>query len=388
MGNIKKAVDVIREENLSGWLFYNVHHRDKIADLFLNIPEERINTRPWIYAVPVRGKPLKLVHAIEASILDELPGRKIVYNSRQKFLEGLDELKEAGTDYAVQYSTWNPEISFMDHGVAELLKSTGFNIVSSENLILKTLGVLDDSGISSHQNAAEILYSSVNTVWNKIFNMFLRERDVKEGDIQGWFSEILKEENMISDSPPIVASGKNSGDPHYMPKNGGAVLKRDTVVQFDIWAKFDTKNAVYADISWVGYLGEKIPPEMEKLFSTVKRARDETVNFISEKISAGMPVSGADADRKEREVLTAGGYSDYIKHRTGHSIGTEVHGFGINLDSIEFPDERNLINGSCFSVEPGLYLPEYGMRTEIDVYIKKEKVVISGSKPQENLLHF
>jgi len=385
--NLRKAVNAIREEELSGWLFYNIHHRDIVADLILGIDKGKVNTRPWVYIVPAHGMPVKIVNAIESEVLDELPGREIVYGSREDFLKALGEAAEPGHSYAAQFSAWDPEISFLDHGTAGVLKAKGFNLVSAENLILKFSGLLDDAGMESHEKAGKILYEIVNTVWSKIFNVFLTGKKVCEGDVRQWILKMFDDEGLITESAPIVAAGRNSSNPHYMLIDGGIQLKRDTIVQFDIWARLKSSGAVYADISWVGYLGSEVPEEMERLFNAVKSARDETVNFIAEGLEKQSGVTGADADRKSREVLIKAGYEDYIRHRTGHSIGTEVHGFGINLDSVEFPDERNILNGSCFSVEPGVYLPKYGMRTEIDVYIKKDKIYVSGGKPQEKLLH-
>jgi Xaa-Pro aminopeptidase len=190
----------------------------------------------------------------------------------------------------------------------------------------------------------------------------------------------------VSDTPPIVGAGRHTSDPHFSVDGRGAAREQGALVQFDVWAKETTPGAVYSDISWLGVCAPSPAPLQQRLFEAVRDAREAAVSLLQRRLAAGTPVSGADVDRAAREVLVDRGFAQGIMHRTGHSIGARVHGYGVNLDSVEFPDERILTEGACFSVEPGLYLQELGMRTEIDCLIHDGELSISGTGRQFALL--
>ncbi len=380
------------EENLSAWLFYNLHHKDPISDRILNVSGTAVNTRPWMYLLRRDGSAEKLVHGIEEKILDHLAGRKRVYSTRQQFLSHLREMAGGLQQVACQFSSELPGISFLDHGTARLLQDCGFTLTGASSMIQRFLGVLDREGIDSHLRAAGHLYDIVEEVWERLRKEMRSDTPVWETTVQGWILGLFEELDLATDSAPIVAVGAHSADPHYNPDGGsserGAVLEPDSVLQLDLWAKEKRNGAIYADISWVGVLGTHTPPKVEAAFRTVVEAREEALRFIEESLSGGNNVSGEQVDRRVRAFVEQSGYGDYLRHRTGHAIAEEVHGFGVNLDSVEFPDPRLLLEGSCFSIEPGLYLEEFGLRSEIDVYISMGRPMVSGKKPQYELLHF
>jgi Xaa-Pro dipeptidase len=392
MINIEQASTAMREENLSAWLFSNFHHKDPISDRILGVDPIATNSRPWIFVLRQDGSAEKLVHTIEARILDHLPGRKRVYASRGEFLANLREMAAGLKEVACHVSSQLPAISHLDHGTAKLLEGCGFTLSSASALIQRLLGGLDRNGIESHRRAADQLYDIVSAVWQRLRKEMRAGVPVWETTVQGWILGMFEELGLTTSSPPIVAAAENSADPHYSPGNGaavrGAALSPGALLQLDLWAKEKTPESIYADISWVGVLDTRVPEKEAGVFETVVQARELAVSFIGQSLDLGRRVTGEQVDRQVRDFLERSGYGAALRHRTGHSIDQEVHGFGVNLDSVEFPDSRLLLEGSCFSVEPGVYLDEFGMRSEINVYISRGKPVVSGKKTQFELLHF
>jgi Xaa-Pro dipeptidase len=391
MFRYQRLLDAIRRESLAGWLFYNQHHHDEIADRILAVDKRAVNTRPWVYLCFARGEPVKLVHVIEANILDHLPGRTIVYHGREEFTARLAELggAAAGTKghWGADFSERFPRLSFLDHGFAHMLQNLGFILQSAETLIPAVLSELSDEEIASHEEASRALHAVIGLVWERIEAAIgAGQGPIGEGDVHGWIMELFNKYNLETDGPLIVGAGKNTSLPHYFPQGKGETLARGQVVQLDIWGKLKAPGAIYADISWVGVLDRAAHDNVARAFRAVCEARDRTVELIADNLARGEQVSGAAADQCAEASLVAAGYGDFIRHRTGHSIDTEVHGFGINLDSREFPDARPLANGSCFSVEPGVYLGDFGIRSEIFFYKKNQRPVISGGAPQRELL--
>lgn len=370
----------IRDEELDGWLFCNFHHRDALSDAILDLPADSTNSRIWVCAVSANAEPLKIVHAIEVSILDKIPGSTVVYQSREEFTAALKGLADA--HWGVHISDTLPAISLLDAGLAHTFKSAGLGLCSAAGLVQRFKGLLDTEGIASHERAADHLYDIVALAWERVRDAHTLRQPLCEGDIRGLFMEEIHRRGLTSDHSPIVGAGVNSGNPHYDFSGVGATFVEGDVIQFDLWAKEASPGAIYADISWVGVFARKAPPRVEQVFTDLVSAREEAYRFISE----GRALSGADVDRKMRELLIGMGYASALKHRTGHGIDTEVHGYGVNMDSVEFPDSRPLLEGSCFSLEPGLYFAEFGLRTEIDVYIKNGKPVVSGKDRQFNIL--
>lgn len=381
---LSRIRDAIRQENLDGWLFYNFRHRDTLADQILRVDQSLSNTRPWIYAVPVEGVPCRIVHRIEAGILDALDGTTTFYSSREELHRALEPL--AGRTWAVHASETLPVLSFLDAGTVDLLRRAGLRLTSAETLVQRLQGLLDDSRIASHRRAAVKLYGIVQTAWDAVREAYAREQTIREGDIRSLILSEMDRLGLQTDHPPIVASGAHSGDPHYDFNGCGAPFAHGDIVQLDMWAKEHDAEAIYADISWVGVFAEKAAEEQTKAFAALIAARDSAVEYIRRELDEGKRPSGAAVDRRTRDILREAGYEDALRHRTGHGIDTECHGSGANLDSIEFPDSRLLLDGSCFSIEPGVYFSTFGLRTEIDVYIQSGQAIVSGADIQHELL--
>ena len=423
--DINKIKKAILKENLSGWLFFSFKHRDSIADLLLKIDKKATNSRGWFYIIAAEKENTKIVHSVEPDTLKEYSGKTIIYTSKEELKAILKQF--SGMCFAVQSDNNLTQISFLDNGTASILCECGIKIVSSASLIKKMLGNLDNEQISMHEKAADLLYKIMEETWEYLSINFKKSKKITETLIQSFILERFEKNNLITNSPPLVAFGKNSANPHYntpcsfshhpaliepsqafsrglcrsrrisnQTTSKSSFLKKNTIIQFDIWAKCRTQNSskignpgnkcVYADISWVGFSGSDCPDEIVKSFDAITGARDSVISFIKENLKAGKEVSGFDADKKARNFLFDAGYKkDEIKHRTGHAIDIELHGYGTNLDSIEFPDKRILSNGSCFSVEPGLYFKDFGVRTEINCYIIKNKLYVSGGIPQNDI---
>jgi len=383
--NINDIQKAISGESLDGWLFFNFLHRDPLSDKILKIDSSRMNSRAWYYMVPAAGEPLKICHAVEPDSLEGLPGSTEIYSSRRGLLAILSRFSgNWGAQFSVELTT----VSTLDYGTAMMLEEAGLELKSSAGLIQRLSGLIDDAGLESHEEAAAHLYQIVELVWERITDFFSRENGgtLLEKEVQKWILDEFKNRGMLTEHMPVVASGCNSGNPHYAAENHDNPVHKDRVLQLDLWAKLDKQGSIFADISWLGYTGNEAPSDISRMFYAVRDARDRCADFIRESLESGKTVTGADADAETRKVLISRGYEDLIKHRTGHGIDTEVHGSGTGLDSVEFPDRRLLLNGSCFSIEPGLYSPEFGMRTEIDGYIQNGQFRISGPGPQTEIL--
>ncbi|MDR1626760.1 MAG: M24 family metallopeptidase [Spirochaetia bacterium] len=392
----EKMKEAILRENLGGWLFSTLHGRDTLSLSILggirgkDQPAVSKNTRPWYYFVFAEGQALKIVHSIEPDILADIPGETLEYYSREALASALRSRvlpRLGGRELACQFSGELPVLSFLDHGTAVFLQSLGFRLASSAVLLQRFLGLLDDRGFESHREAASCLYAIIETVWARLERAMDGGR-VFEGAVLSWIAEELEKASLNRSPGLIVAAGPNSGNPHHGIAGRGSPIGRDQIVQFDIWAKKKASGAVYADISWVGFTGKDPLPRMKKDFAVLAGARDAAVAFIASALEAGRPVRGMDVDAHVRAVLAGAGYGGALRHRTGHGIDTRVHGCGVNLDSVEFPDSRLLLEGSCFSVEPGIYFADYGMRSEINVIIKEGRPFVSGKTPQKELLVF
>jgi Xaa-Pro dipeptidase len=347
----------------------------------LSVPARKINSRGWFYFIPATGTPEKILHAIESSNLDHLPGNAFIYSSQKELITCLARI--SGKKVAVQYSKDLAIISYLDYGMAENLKDAGITLVSSATLLQRLQSTLDEKMISSHETAANHLYEIVKIVWDRVRATF-PSSSLTEGEVQRWILNEFEERGLETDHPPVTASGVHSADPHYAPVGEGALLEKEEVLQLDMWAKLP--GGIFADISWVGYLGEKAPPEVEAVFAALVSARDGCVELINSRLSKKCSVEGKEVDTHARGIIESRGYGRFLMHRTGHSIDTRCHGSGVNLDAVEFPDSRFLLEGSCFSIEPGIYTPTFGLRTEIDVYISAGVPVVSGAKPQHRVL--
>jgi len=381
---IQKAIHL---EKVGGWLFSSFQHRDPLSESILELDRSSKNTRPWFYIVYPEGAPAKIVHTIERNILDALPGETFLYDSRDLLIQLFRRVVLPKTQrLACQFSPTLRVISFLDHGTALLLEECGFTLVSAATLLQRFRGTLTEEMVQSHQRASTQLYEIVKGTWNLICQQLSGGHPLYEGEVQQHILKELENRKLYTHSPPIVACGAHSGNPHYSPQGKGSLLELKQVIQLDLWAKEEGDFGTYADISWVGFTGTTPPPSLEDGFAILTEARDRTIYFIQQKLENKESVSGKEVDAFCRNFLKEAGYGQALKHRTGHGIDRELHGFGVNLDSVEFPDDRFLLEGSCFSIEPGLYFADYGMRTEVNAYVWKGQLHLSGPYRQTTLL--
>lgn len=387
---IEQMQKAIRELGLDGWLFCNFAHRDKLTDTLLALEPAQVATRRWFYLLRASGgTSLKIVHGIESDGLDRLEGDTLCYSGKSDLIDSLRNL--AGLRVAVLCDPDIQVLSTMDASSLQLIQSCGIVTVSAAALIQRTKGLLDQNGIATHEKAAGILYRIVSDSWRLVRTAFHTGQPVYESTIQSFMLQQIAAAGMITDHPPIVAAGPNSGNPHYsiptdvaVDNRAGRRLEAGDVVQFDLWATFP--GGIYADISWIGYCGTAVPPEIQYRFETVIAARDLVKPAIEIAFARGQPITGAALDVLVRSFLRDRVPAEALRHRTGHGIDTDCHGSGVNLDSVEFPDHRLVLEGSCFSVEPGIYFPDAGFRTEINLYIHHGKPVLSGSERQLAIL--
>ena len=382
--DIAAIQSALRERNLDAWLFYDHHHRDPIAYRLLGLPEKLMVTRRWFYLIPAEGEPQKLVHKIESGHLDSLPGKKRTYAAREELFDGLKQMLALHRDLAMQYSPNNSvfTISLVDAGTVDLIRGLGKNVVSSGDLIAQFEATWTEEQIKSHFSARDSIDAITAAAFQEIGRR-VRNGGTNESEIQQWILEAFARENLIADDPPVVAVNANSADPHYSPSNNPAPIREGDFVLLDIWGKKDVPGAVYYDITWTGFVGKAPSDRMRDVFRTVRDARDAGATFVKQAIGAGQKIAGWQVDQAVRGVIKKAGFGDYFVHRTGHSISTDVHGNGANMDDLEIHDERQIQPNSCFSIEPGVYLPEFGVRSEINMLVRTNSAEVTGRMQTE-----
>ncbi len=375
----------LRDRNIDGWLFYDHHHRDPIAYRVLGLPETLMATRRWLYLIPAQGEPVKLVHKIEAGHLDSLPGQKREYASWQELFDCVKVMLKDHRDIAMQYSPNNLifYVSLVDGGTIELIRGLGKNVVSSGDLVAQFEATLTEDQIKSHFAARDAIDAITATAFQEI-GARARNGGTTEYEIQQWFMEAFGRENLITDDPPIVGINANSGNPHYEPRSdSSASVREGDFVLAGCLGKKNIPNAVYYDITWTGFIGKAPSERMRGIFEIVRDARDAGIKTVQEAFAAKRPIAGWEVDRAVRDHITNAGYGQYFIHRTGHSIGTEIHANGANMDDLEIHDERRILPNSCFSIEPGIYLPEFGVRSEVDVLARSNSAEVTGKIQRE-----
>ena len=375
----------LRERNIDGWLFYDHHHRDPIAYRVLDLPQDLMVTRRWFYLIPAEGEPVKLVHKIEAGHLDSLPGKKLQYAGWQELFDNIKTMLKRFRDIAMQYSPNNLvfTISLVDGGTLDLIRGLGKNVVSSGDLVAQFESTLTEEQIKSHFAARDSIDAITAAAFQEI-GMRVRNGGTNEHKIQQWILEAFRREKLVTDEPPIVAVNANSGNPHYEPRaESSAPIRDGDLVLLDIWGKKNTPGSMYYDITWTGFIGKTPSHKMVEIFSVVRDARDVGIQTVVEAITAGRTIAGWEVDRATRNYIKSAGYGDYFVHRTGHSIASDIHANGANMDDLEIHDERRILPNSCFSIEPGIYLPEFGVRSEINVMVRPNSAEVTGKIQRE-----
>jgi len=388
--NIDAIQAALREAGHDGWLFYDHHHRDPIAASILGLDPKAHITRRWYYFVPASGEPRKLVHRIEQGRLDTLPGTKALYSSWQELAAGLDTMLAGAKRLAMQYSPNNDimYVSMVDAGTVEFLRAMGKQIVSSADLVSQFEAVLSEDQIASHSFAQRAIDAILAEGWLEIAR-HLRPAQGKglpytEFNHVQWLSEAMRREGLVWDDGPNVSVNANCSDSHYEPTaQQTATICDGDFLLIDIWARVNKPATVYYDVTWTGVVGREPSAREQLVFETVRNARDAAIAAVEQAFAENRPIRGFEADDAARNVIRAAGFGEYFTHRTGHNIGHEIHGPGAHLDNLETHDERRLLPNTCFSVEPGIYLPEFGVRSEIDMLTAPGKAWVTGRTQRE-----
>jgi len=373
--------------HVDGWLFYDFRGRDPIAQRILKLPAA-MRTRRWFYFVPAKGTPRKLVHKIEAQALESLPGENFYYAGLQELEKGLKKILGHTKNIAMQYSPKNaiPYISMVDAGTVEMVRGVGTKVVSSADLIQKYEACWTDDQLRSHEEAGRAIDIIVRGAFQHAAKCVREHTTLTEFELKQWIQGGFEAAGLHAEEGPDVAVGAHASDPHYGPTaETAAPIRKDDLLLLDVWGKLKTPGSVYYDITWIGYLGKKVPEKYAKVFRAVKNARDKAVELICSSAAAGKPLQGWQVDNAARTVIEKAGYGKYFFHRTGHNLGEAVHGNGANMDGLETHDVRRLIPRTCTSIEPGIYLAEFGIRSEVNVYIDDRSARVTGAVQKEIL---
>ncbi len=379
----------LREQHLDGWLFFDHHRRDPLAYRVLGLDRALDPTRRWYYLIPDEGEPRKLVHRIEASVLDSLPGEETAYSSWSGLIDGLTRLIGGRRRLAMQYSPKCsiPYVSMVDAGTVELVRSLGAEVASSANLIQYFEARWDEAKLASHVEAGRRVDAIRRAAFELAGERTRAGVELTEWELQQFILSRFAESGLITDHGPIVGVNENAADPHYEPsQQASRRIQRGDLLLIDMWAKLNQPRSVYYDITWTGFCGSQAPAEVERVFQVVREARDRAIRRVQSAAEKGEPLHGFEVDDEARGYIKSQGFGDYFVHRTGHSIGEEVHGAGANMDNLETHDERSIIPWTCFSVEPGIYLEKFGVRLEVDVFVGDREAKVTGEIQEELVL--
>ena len=386
---IERIQKVLDTESLDGWLFYSFRGSDPIAENILKLDRTQITTRRWAYFVPTIGEPQKIVHIIEPHVLNGLPGRQRSYLSWQELHAHLQSAMSGSSRVAMQYSPLNaiPYVARVDAGTVELVRSFGVEVVTSADLVQTFEAVWTGHQLDAHLYAARHLREIVDVAFSETGRRIREGIRTDEFDIQEFIWQQYRERQLVSSDRPIVAVNANSADPHYLPDAEHRMpIGSGDFLLLDIWAKRPEPGAVYADITWTGYLGESVPDRYEEIFQVVRAGRDAAVRLVQTRFGKET-IHGWEVDQAARDSIGKAGYGDHFIHRTGHSIHEEDHGNGANIDNLETQDSRRLMTGTCFSIEPGVYLKgQFGVRSELDVYLAPDGPIVTGPPIQERVI--
>ncbi len=383
--NLEAIQSALQEARLDGWLFYDHHHRDPLAYRILGLSDSLHISRRWFYLIPARGEPKKLVHRIEQGRLDSLPGTKAAYSTWQELEAQLATMLEGSTRLAMQYSPRNAimYVSLVDAGTVEVLRGMGKEIVSSADLVSHFEAVLSEEQMASHYAAQRALDAILAEGFREIGHR-IGNGGTNEFAMVAWLQEAMRREDLVWDNGPNVSVNRNSSDSHYEPtaEHSQPIMPGDFVL-IDIWARKNLPGTVFYDITWTGVVGREPTARERQVFETVAAARDAAIQAVEQAFASSHAIAGWQADDAARNIIRAAGFGEYFTHRTGHNIATEIHGSGAHLDNFETHDERLVLPNTCFSVEPGIYLPEFGVRSEVDMMTRPGEAKVTGRVQRE-----
>jgi Xaa-Pro dipeptidase len=384
--NIQKALS---SAGVDAWLFFDHHRRDPLAYRVLDLPSDLHPTRRWYYLIRATDDPQKLVHRIESGTLDTLPGVKRVYSSWSEQQRELSRMLAGSSRVAMQYSPncRIPYVSMVDAGTVELVRACGVDVVSSADLLQDFESRWTESQYQSHLATGKLVDQIRRDAFSFVKQCLAANAPVTEFDIQQFILRRFSECELMAEHGPIVAVNANASDPHYEPtREHASPISAGDLVLIDLWAKATESHAVYYDVTWTGYCGQVVPPEIQNVFHVVKDARKLASSFVRDRISRNECIHGFEVDDVARGFIQAQGFGEEFFHRTGHSIGTDVHGTGANMDNWESHDDRRIVANTCFSIEPGIYLPNFGIRSEVNVFVGNGLAQVTGEEQEQLIL--
>jgi Xaa-Pro aminopeptidase len=389
--NLEQIQETLRSEGLDGWLFYDFRKSNPIAYQILSISLDSFFSRRWFYFVPAFGTPTALVSAVESHVLHSLPGEQLIFRTWQEMRSKLEDVLPAGRRIAMEYSPMNaiPYMSRVDGGTLELVRSYNVEVVSSANMAQRFIAQLSEAQMESHREAGRRLIAAKDTLFAALGDDLRADVTLNEYSVAQRFTTLIQHMGLVLADSPHVAVNANASNPHYEPTSKHhSPLRRGDLILFDFWAHLPEVDAIMADYTWMAFAGtrDEIPVPQREIFEIVRRARDTGIAFVRTQLSVNQRVEGCDVDDATRAVIANAGYADYFVHRTGHNIGTAVHGNGTNLDNFETRDNRILLPATCCSMEPGIYLPEYGIRSEVNLLVHEKDVEVTGTPVQEEIV--
>ncbi len=376
VGEIQTTLQALR---LDGWLLYDFHGLNPIARRVAGLGADRFATRRWFGLIPAQGEPIWLHHAIEAHLFTHLPGRRIPFVGYRELVEKLRGALAGTKRVAMEYAPEGvlPYVSRVDAGTIEMVRSAGAEVVSSADLVQSYEARWSEAGLASHRRASRGLTEVLHATFAEVAAAVTGGRAITEHSIQQFMCVQFRDRRLAHD-PPIVAVNAHAGNPHYEPRSSGsAPIRRGDLLLLDLWCREEPEGSIWADITWMAFLGAEVPARHRAIWDIVAGARDAAVAFLKEGAALGKRIRGADVDDVARAYVRERGYADRFLHRTGHSIGVEVHGNGCNIDGLETVDDRTLIPRTGFSIEPGIYLDDFGVRSEIDVYMDERGIEVT-----------
>jgi Xaa-Pro aminopeptidase len=390
MFDLQAIQSALQKFGFDGWLLYDFRGSNVLAQRVLQMPAGFHATRRYCYFIPASGTPTRVVHRIEQSSLDHLPGDKIVYLRWQDLEAAIGRLVTGRRVVAMEYSprNGNPYISRVDAGTIELVRSFGCEVGSSGDLISQFESVLTVDQFRSHLAASEVTDAAFGKAWKFIAEQVRTVGRVQENAVRDVILQHFSDHGLITYSPPIVGVDANGGDPHYATGTGAdTTIREGRFVLIDLWAKQSQPGSIYSDLTRTGFVGTSVPEKFTAVFKVVAAARDAGIACVKDAFAAGRPLTGGEIDDAVRAVITQAGYGDAFCHRTGHNLAQEVHGNGTHLDNLETCDSRRILPGTLFTIEPGIYLPEFGVRSEINVYIHPDgRVEVTGGPLQTSVV--
>ncbi len=377
--DVKPIQEILKERSIDAWLLYDFHGSNPVARRVIGLGPDRISTRRWFGLIPASGDPVWLHHAIEAHLFSDRPGRRVAFVGYRQLKTRLAEILNGVRTVAMEYVPGGaiPYVSRVDAGTIEMVREAGAEIVSSADLVQHFEARWTDEGLASHRRAAAGLQEVLRATFDHVARSVRAGAAIDEYGVQQFMGEQFRRRRLAFE-PPIVAVNANSGNPHYEPRpSGSAPIREGDLLLLDLWCREEPEGSIWADITWMSYLGSEVPDRFRTIWEIVAGARDAAVAHLKEGVAAGRSIRGAEVDDVARRHIEAKGYGERFLHRTGHSIGREVHGNGCNIDNLETIDDRLLIPMTGFSIEPGIYLPEFGVRSEIDVYMGRGLVEVT-----------